>query len=329
VTSMRREFATLAVLLVLAACMPLLDPARYVVTQATLFLVWAIVVVQWNLVLGVGGIFSLAQMALFATGAYAAAMFGFYLKWPMLIAMPAAGLVTVAVSILIGTACLRLKGPYVGLLTLAIAQVMNILIVNDTGCFTDGASGCIPFFGGVRGISQFGDLGLRSLFPTKWYVAHYYVALALLASAVAFSIVILSGPFGLAFRAMRDNPGYAQSRGIGRLKYQLWIFALSAFFTGLAGAFYAIQYRVVGPTVFSYSTLLFLLAMIVVGGIGSLWGPLLGAALLMLADEGLREFNEIREIGLGLAIMLFVIFCPGGVVGWRRAIDRWRRPQSA
>ncbi|CDX23908.1 Amino acid/amide ABC transporter membrane protein 2, HAAT family [Mesorhizobium sp. ORS 3324] len=314
-TAIRRDILIGLVCLAIAIALPIVMPGRYIITQSTLFFIWAIVVVQWNLVLGIGGIFSLAQMALFATGAYATAMLGFYWKVPMLAAIPMAGLVTVAVGMLIGLACLRLRGPYVALLTLAIAQVMYVLIVNDTGCFTT-TGGCMPLFGGVRGIGQFGDIGLRALFPSKWYIAHYYVGLALLALAVAISIVVIRGPLGLAFRALRDNPGYAMSRGISRFKYQLWIFAVSAFFTGIAGGFYAVHFRVVGPTVFSFSLLLFLIAMIVIGGLGSIWGPLLGAAVLMLADEGMRELSDYRNIGLGLLLAVFVIAWPNGLNGW-------------
>jgi branched-chain amino acid transport system permease protein len=313
--SVRRDLLIGLLALAVAIAVPFLVPGRYIVTQSTLFFIWAIVVVQWNLVLGVGGIFSLAQMALFATGAYATAMLGFYWKVPVLAAIPIGGLVAVAASMLIGLACLRLRGPYVALLTLAIAQVLYVLIVNDTECFTT-TGGCMPLFGGVRGIGQFGDIGLRALFPSKWYVAHYYVALALLVVAVAFSITVIRGPLGLAFRALRDNPGYAVSRGISRFKYQLWIFGVSAFFTGVAGGFYAVHFRVVGPTVFSFSLLLFLIAMIVIGGLGSVWGPLLGAALLMLADEGMKEFSDYRNIGLGLLLTLFVIAWPAGLAGW-------------
>ena len=105
------------------------------------------------------------------------------------------------------------------------------------------------------------------------------------------------------------------SRGISKFKYQLWVFGLSAFFTGLAGAFYATQFGVVGPVVFSLSMLLFLMSMIVVGGMGTIWGPLLGAAVLMLADEGMREFGDWRDIGLGVILTTFVIFLPKGLAG--------------
>jgi branched-chain amino acid transport system permease protein len=198
--------------------------------------------------------------------------------------------------------------------------VIYLVIVNDTECFTNPPSGCLPLFGGVRGFSRFGDLGFRSLLGSKWYIAHYYVGLGLTALATLLSIIIIRGPLGLAFKALRDNPGYAMSRGVGKFKYQLWVFGLSAFFTGLSGAFYAVQFSVVGPIVFSFAILLFLISMIVVGGMGTIWGPLLGAAVLMLADEGMREVGDWRDIGLGLVLAGFVILLPNGIAGLKLRI---------
>ncbi len=317
--AMRRDILLAVLLCALLTLVPLIFGTRYIITQLTMFFIWGIVVTQWNLVLGVAGIFSLAQMALFAIGAYGTAMLGYYLGLSLPPAMVLAAISTVIASLVIGFACLRLKGPYVALLTLAIAQVLYLLIVNDTACFTNPPSGCLPLLGGVRGFSRFGDLGFREMLGSKFYIGNYYVGLALLLLAQVFCIVLIRGPLGLAFRALRDNPGYAMSRGVGRLKYQLWVFGLSAFFTGLAGAFYAANFGVVGPIVFSVSTLLFLLAMIVVGGMGTVWGPLLGALLLMVADEGLREVGDWREIGLGLVLAGFVILLPRGLAGLRRA----------
>lgn len=313
----KRDILVCLALTALLALVPLFIGTRYVITMMTLFFIWGIVVTQWNLVLGVAGIFSLAQMALFAVGAYATAMLAYYFALPLVVAMPMAALVTVAASVIIGLACLRLRGPYVALLTLAIAQVLYLIVVNDTNCFTNPPSGCLPLFGGVRGFSRFGDLGFRALFKAKYFVGHYYVGLGLLMLATLFTIVIIRGPLGLAFQALRDNPGYAMSRGISRFRYQLWVFGLSAFFTGLAGAFYAAHFASVGPIVFSVAVLLFLMSMIVVGGIGTVWGPLLGAALLMLADEGMREMGDWRDIGLGLVLAIFVILLPRGLAGLR------------
>lgn len=316
-TDRGRDIVLALGLAALLALVPLVFGTRYIISQMTLFFIWAMVVTQWNLVLGVAGIFSLAQMALFAIGAYATAMLAYYGALPLLAAMPLAALVTVAASLLMGFACLKLKGAYVALLTLAVAQVIFLVVVNDTACFTNPPSGCLPLFGGVRGFSRFGDLGFRDLLGSKFYVGHYYVGLSLLLAAQIFCIAVIRSPLGLAFRALRDNPGYAMSRGVGRLRYQLWVFGLSAFFTGLAGAFYAANFGVVGPVVFSVSMLLFLLAMIVVGGLGTVWGPLLGCVLLMAADEGLREFGTLRDIGLGLVLAAFVILLPKGLAGLR------------
>lgn len=99
------------------------------------------------------------------------------------------------------------------------------------------------------------------------------------------------------------------------IKYQIVVFTLAAFFTGLAGAMYAGTFKVVGPNILDLSLLLYLVAMMVVGGLGSAWGPLLGCALLMASAESLTDYPEWREIGLGAMILLFIIFLPQGLVG--------------
>lgn len=320
-----RDLAIGLALIAAAAVVPFLTGSAYDIKQITLFFLWATVVTQWNLVYGVAGIFSLAQMALFAVGAYAAAMLLFYLNWSPWLAMPMAGLVAVVVSMLIGLACLRLRGPYVALLTLAVAQVIYVYIITDTDCFLRNESGCQQLFGGTTGLNlrKAPGLGFREWLGGDWYVGHYFLALAILVLATIFSIVLIRGPLGLAFQALRDNPGYALARGISRFKYQLWVFALSAFFTGLAGAFYAINNQVAGPTVLTSFYLLFPLAMLVVGGAGSTWGPILGAALLMLVDEELKDIGEYRNIGFGVLILLFAILLPQGLAGvFKRARGR-------
>jgi branched-chain amino acid transport system permease protein len=185
-TPLRRDIAASLALVAAMALVPLVFDTRCVITQLTVFFIWGIVVTQWNLVLGVAGIFSLAQMALFAVGAYGTAMLAYYGGMPMVPAMGIASLATAVVSLIIGFACLRLKGPYVALLTLAIAQMLYLIVVNDTGCFTNPPSGCLPLLGGVRGVSRFGDLGFRDLLGSKWFVGHYHVGLGLLLVAQVF-----------------------------------------------------------------------------------------------------------------------------------------------
>ncbi len=333
-SSLRVDLSVGLPLLVLLAIIPLFAPSNYLIGQMILFFLWGTVVTQWNLVFGVGGIFSLAQMALFAFGGFVTGMMGLYLGWSLWAALPLAGIGSVLFSLLIGLACLRLRGPYVALLTLAIAQVMYLLIITDTDCFYMEGVTCRNFTGGTRGLAKYGDFGFRDLLGAKWALGHYYMGLVMLVLSTVVSIAIIRGPLGLAFRALRDNPAYALARGLDRFKYQLIVFAMSAFFTGVAGGVYAGHFKVIGANVLYLSLLLFLLAMIIVGGIGRVWGPILGAAVLMIADEGLKDYVEWRNIGLGVVIALFAMLWPQGIVGaietsWARLKRRLRPDKSA
>lgn len=330
-TRLRRDTTIGLILLASAILLPLVVSERYTIGQLTLFFIWATVISQWNLVFGVGGIFSLAQMGLFAFGGYTTAMLGLYGSWNLWLAFPIGGVSTVCLSLLIGAACLRLKGPYVALLTLAISQMMYLLIVTDTACFAQDGVTCLNFTGGTRGLADYGDFGFREWLGYKHMIkGDYYLALAVLTAATAFSLFVAHSPLGAAFQALRDNPDYAYSRGVSRFKFQMLVFAGSSFFTGMIGGVYAGYYKVMGANTLDISLLLFLLAMMVVGGLGRTWGPLLGAATLMLADEVMKDYPDYRAIGIGAALIVFVMIWPKGVVGAiEAAVQRVARVRSA
>ena len=328
----KRDLVIGTVLLALFIIIPLTSPSRYTISQLTLFFLWATVVTQWNLVFGVAGIFSLGHMALFAFGGYMTGMLGLYLDWSLWYALPVAGLGTVVFSLLIGLACLRLRGAYVALLTLAIAQAMYLLIITDTACFFMEGVTCRNFTGGTRGLTNYGDFGFRAFLGRDWIIGDYYLTLGVLALATIFSIAVIRSPLGSAFRALRDNEEYAVSRGVNRFKFQLLVFASSAFFTGLAGGVYAGHFRVMGANTLYLSLMLFLAAMMVIGGLGRSWGPFLGAAALMLVDEVLKDYIEYRYIVLGAIIVLCSMLWPQGVAGtierlWAR-LAAWRREKK-
>lgn len=323
-TKLKRDILIGLLLLVVAIVSPFVIESRYTVGQVTLFFIWATVVSQWNLVFGVGGIFSLAQMALFALGGYAVGMMGLYWGWNLWFALPVGGLFAILFSLVIGAACLRLKGPYVALLTLAISQMMYLLIVTDTACYMQVGATCTNFTGGTRGLANYGDFGFRQLLGYRYMIlGDYFLALTVLAAATLFSLLLLHGPLGAAFRAIRDNPGYASARGISRFKFQMLVFASSSFFTGVSGGVFAGYYKVIGPNILDMSLMLFLIAMMVVGGLGRTWGPIVGVAALMLADEFLKDYPDYRAIGLGVVLVLFVMIWPRGLVGGFEAVGRW------
>jgi branched-chain amino acid transport system permease protein len=274
-----------------------------------------LVVIQWNLVFGVAGIFSLAQLALFAVGGYCAAVLGaagVSLWLGVFLGAALAGIFGLA----IGLACFRLEGAYVALLTLAIAQAILVLIITDTSCVVQQGANCFPLTGGARGISQFGDFAFREILPYKYYqLGDYFVSLAALILGAVFSFFLIASPIGLTFRAIRDNPTYAVGRGVSRVRYQLIVFFGSAILTGLAGGIYAAHVRVMGPNVLGLPLILTCLAMMVVGGLGHRWGPLVGALLITAANEMFKEVPEWQATGLGILLVGSVIFMPRGVMG--------------
>ena len=304
---------------------PVFVESRYLLGQALLALFYAVIASQWNLLFGFAGVFSLAQMAIFGFGGYAAAMLCVDFGWALWPALPAGALAATLFSVVIGLACLRLSGVYVALLTLAIAQAMYLLIVTDTECFRMVGSACRQFTGGAVGFARFGDLGTRALLHAKWMVGDYTIVAVLFAVTMACTYAIVKSPVGLAFRGLKDNPGYAIARGVNRFQAQLLVFAISAFFTGLAGGFYAAHFQAISPGILSLSQLLFIIAATVVGGVGRFWGPVVGTLILMVADEAMRETGEFRTLGLGLIIVAAIVLMPGGLIGRANDLSLWVR----
>lgn len=324
-TTDRQDIRVAVVLLVAAAALPLLASSRYAIGQLTLFCIWALVAVQWNLVFGVSGIFSMAQLAVFGCAGYAAALLVLHAGLPFPLAAVLACLIAGAFGLVIGLAAFRLRGPYVALLTLAVAQALLVLVLTDTGCFTRQGASCLPFTGGARGLSEYGDFGFGAWLPYRHApLGNYFAALLALAAGTAFAFWLIRSPAGLAFRALRDNPVLAAGRGVDRLRYQLVVFTASSVFTGLAGVLYAAHVRVMGPNVLGLGTLLMVLAMLVVGGLGHRWGPLLGAGLILAIDEVLRELPEWRGTVLGLVLVLSTLLLPSGLAGLRWPLRRAR-----
>ena len=326
--NMRRDLWIGSVFLLVAALLPIIGMSNYVLTQVTLFFIWAAVVTQWNLVFGVAGVFSLGHMAVFAAGGYVTAMMGLYLDINLWLALPIGALAAVIFSLLMGAATLRLRGPYIAVMTFAIAQGIYALIITDVDCFIMADLLCLNFTGGAKGLIHYGNFGFREWLGYSHRLwGNYYLGLTLLTLGLVFALCVIYSPIGLTFGALRDNQICAEARGVNRIRFQLLVFAVSGIFTGLAGGVYAGILGTIGPDIFSLSLLLFLLSMMVVGGRGTRWGPVLGAAALMVVDSGLREIPEFRNFGLALIIILSMIFLPGGLVKLVHGIFHWQ-PRS-
>jgi branched-chain amino acid transport system permease protein len=296
--------------------LPLNGLSAYMSGQLSLFFLWACVTIQWNLVFGVAGIMSLAQVSVFAFGAYVTAMLATYTGLPFfacfLLSSPAA----VVFSLLIGCLTLRMRGEYVAIVTLAITVLFSNLITNDVSCFREVDQICYNFTGGSQGLSGYGDFGWSKILGFKHRLfGDYYLTLTLTLLSLIVSLFVIHGPFGLAFRAIRDNEIYARARGVDFRRIQLIVFALTGVMTGLAGGAYAGVLTTVGPTVLDLDLLVFLLSMIIVGGRGSTWGPLLGGAALMAADSQFQSMGGWRTGALAAITIAFVVIYPRGLAG--------------
>ncbi len=258
-TLQRHLLIGLAVIAVFAA-LPLVISERYLLGEVIIFFIWAMVAMNWNVLMGHAGVFSLAQMLFVAVGAYGMAMGVTFVGLSVWAAIPLAALASALLAIVVGMACLRLTGAYVALLTYAIAEMVHVLIITDTECFTLIRNNCQQLFGGSTGFSRFDDFGFRAMLKGNWVLGNYYAVLVAFAITVLGVVVVIHGRLGLAFRAIRDNVGYASSRGIDRKKYQIAAFVITAFLTGLAGGVYAAHFRFAGPSLFDFSTLMFVLA---------------------------------------------------------------------
>ncbi len=311
-TPLQRNLLIALGFLALMAIMPLMITQRYFLGQIILFMIWASVAIQWNVLIGHAGVFSLAQMLIFAIGAYALAMMNSYLGISPWVAMPLAAIVAAACALVIGLACLRLGTAYVALLTFAISYMVYVLIITEATCYTNVGGGCQRFFGGTTGFSRLDDLGFRKVLRGQWMVGNFYVVLGALALSLISSIYVIHGRLGLAFLALSDSRTYAISRGLARTKFQILAFVITAFFTGLTGAVYAAHFKSAGPSLFDFSLLMLVLAMVIVGGLKSTWGPLAGAAIMMTVVELAKDYGDIRNTIVGLVLVVFVVLLPSG-----------------
>ncbi|CDX32221.1 Branched-chain amino acid ABC transporter, permease protein [Mesorhizobium plurifarium] len=329
-SEIQRHLVAAVLFIAAMATLPYFVSERYLLGQIIVFMLWASVATQWNVLTGHAGVFSLGQMLFFSVGSYTVGMAGTYLGTSPWISMPVGAVLSAVAALLIGIACLRLASAYVALLTFAIVFMVQALIVTDPNCFTNNGGVCLPLFGGGNGFSGFADFGFRKLLKGDWIVGNYFVILASLTLSLFASIIVIHGRLGLAFRALNDSQLYAASRGLNRTRFRVTVFVITAFFTGLSGSVYAAHFRFAGPSLFEMPTLVLILAMVIVGGLRSTWGPILGAAAMMVLVEIAKGMGDVRNTAVGVVLVLFVLLFPKGIAGAAgRTLRMFRAQRSA
>jgi branched-chain amino acid transport system permease protein len=280
-----------------------------------------------NMLTGTTGLISLGQSGFLAIGAYTNAILLSDCGLPVWISLPAAGVSAALVSILVGIPSLRLKGLYLAITTLAFAFIINHVILYAEG-WTHGPNGIF-----VSGAQIFG-VDLQKGKPL------YYLALGLTMATIFSALNISRTRIGRAWMAIRDHDIAARVMGIDLVRYKLLAFAISSFIVGVAGALMSLQIRFINIDVFALILSIEALAIIILGGLGSIAGAVLGAIFLSFLPEVIRFFfatfsdpnstfytnyvYEIRGIAYGVVIVLFLRFKPDGLIGvWRDARKYW------
>jgi branched-chain amino acid transport system permease protein len=248
----------------------------------------------WNLLAGYGGQVSLGTGAFVGLGAYACALLGNHWRLPLLLLLPLCGAVAALFAALVSPALFRLRGLYFTIGTLALAEALRILMVN------------LPQFGGANGIV----LRTASL---RFYQLYWLALLvALLAAAVVY--LLLRSPASLSLRAVRDDEAVAAEMGVRAFRVKLGCFALSAALMGVAGALQALKLGVIEPFgAFGMNWTIDTVAIVVIGGMGTGAGPLIGTLIYVLLAELLRGQPELHGAITGLFLLLVIRFSPRGL----------------
>ena len=294
---------------VLAAMLPFAITDQYILHLAIMAIFYAILANSLNLVVGYVGEFSLGHTAFLGTGAYTAALQSVNAGWPMWAAVPAAGVVAALFGLAIGAITLRLQGPYFVIVTLSFAEVLRI-VANNWIAVTNGPMG-------LAGVGQ-GGIANKSAFLA--------IVLGLAALTFYLSYRFVYSNAGRAAVAVRENRYVAQSIGVNPFGTAMQAFVLGAFMAGLAGGFYAFYISFVGPEVFRFAFMATIIIMVLMGGKGTLLGPVVGAVIVTLLEEYLREMQELRLTLFGLVVMAVVLFLPNGLMGF---IAQRREQQGA
>jgi branched-chain amino acid transport system permease protein len=309
--------ALLAGLLGLALAFPLVAANDYCLYMMSLAYIMAVAALGLNLILGYTGQLNLAHAGFMAIGAYTVGLLTVDYGVPYWIAFLAAGLVAAAVGFVAGVISLRLKTHYFAIFTLCVGFIIYLVIEKADG-LTHGTVGVI----GIPAPPGLGPVQFAST------TAQYYLVLAFLVASLWLMSRIVHSLLGRSFVAIRNSEDLAETLGINLMRTKVLAFVLSTFYAGIAGALYAGFVRFIGPDLAREHHTFDMMAFILVGGIGTLFGPVLGALLLTWITQSLQFLQDYRMIVFGPLLILLVMYFPQGIVGFLEQ-QRLRRAAAA
>ncbi|MBX9447176.1 high-affinity branched-chain amino acid ABC transporter permease LivM [Dickeya chrysanthemi] len=319
----------LALALVIVAVVWPFVVSRGTVDIATLTMIYIILGLGLNVVVGLSGLLVLGYGGFYAIGAYTYALLSHYYGLGFWQCLPLAGLTAALSGFLLGFPVLRLRGDYLAIVTLGFGEIVRILLLNNTG-FTGGPNGISqipkPTFFGLEfnrapregGWDTFHHFFGLNYDPSDRIIFLYMVALLLVMLTLFVINRLLRMPLGRAWEALREDEIACRSLGLSPTKIKLTAFTISAAFAGFAGTLFAARQGFVSPESFTFVESAFVLAIVVLGGMGSQFAVVLAAILLVVSRELMRDLNEYSMLLLGALMVLMMIWRPQGLLPMKR-----------
>ena len=308
-------------ILLVGLFLPFVFASDYFVSVAVLFGLYASINLMWMLVIGTAGIYSFATLAIVGVSAYVVSYFGGASQagydltkpeWPIWLVLLVATAVGAVSGLVVAAPAIRLRGIYFALITIGLVELARTFVVQRTE------------LGRALGLSGAKTFVPDDLLATEGarYIS-YYVAFTLVIVSLVVYWLVDGGRLGLLLRTARESEPVAHAFGVDVVRARLAVFLVSSAMLGLIGGAYVGFYGGISPQIFDFDTLLLLLGMMVVGGLGSAKGVLLGTALLLFIDQRFLEAGASRLIAIGFIMLLVTIFTKRGLVGIPGQLRAW------
>ena len=294
------RFTAIALVAVITAAL-LSSGSGYAVQVAITMLLFVILSASLNFVTGTAGLMTLGHAAFYGVGAYTAALLGTRFGWPFWATLPAAGICAGVLGVLVALPTMRLTSIYFAVATLGIGEMIVVGIVNWVG-LTRGPMG-------IRGIPPINFASHEGL------TINLLVTLAITALTLWVLGRLTHSFYGNALRALREDDACAEAMGVPTVRLKIEVFGIACFFAGIAGGLFAHTSGYISPDSFRFGESILILSMAVIGGLGSLPGAALGAAILILLPELLRAVGDFRMIVVGVVLFASILFLPKGLLG--------------
>ncbi len=278
----------------------------HIFNMALIFIMFSM---SFNLVFGFTGYMPLSHIGIWAVGAYTSAILATNLGMSVLLAMITGAVMAAFFSFVIGLLSFRVKGHYFAILTLAFSEILIIIARNWVG-LTGGAMGIVGIPTPRIYIPGILDFSFSSR------ISFYYLFLVITLGVLYFLWRLIHSPLGRTFIAIREDETLAQFMGLKSLDFKLLSFCISGFIAGLSGALFCHYQQILGPSNFAFAYLAQVLAVIMVGGSRTFWGPVIGCIILVPLPELLRLFERYRHLVFGALLIITILYAPKGLVGF-------------